>query len=374
MENLEDTSVINWMKEQNEYTHKILNQFPINEELYNRMHEIANLSQAIIGSVSHRAGRFFFIKILQEDEIGKLYYREGLDGEDILLIAPDQFKPEGAASASINYYEPSHDGKLVAFGISVDGSEDAILRIIDVDHKRLYDEEIDRAMIGNPVWLPDNQSFFMNRLQDPGADPDPGKFYLDSEAYMHIVDTDPDEDRLLLSRKSCPDLGFIPSDFPIIFECDAEHDIMMAAAVHGVQKELTLFLAPLSARNKQKINWEKICDTDQKVTDCDLLDGNLFYITYKDAPKYKLCKVPLKDPDFNNQHIILPEEEAVLEYFSIASDAIYTQSMLAGLGIIKRIPHGQTDQILKIDLPVQGNISFVDNDKEKEGILFSLTS
>ena len=77
---------------------------------------------------------------------------------------PELLTKDGIHS-SIDYYQPSLDGTLVAYGLSAGWFR--VKR--DSRPRNRYGEAatdaIDRARFGSIAWLPGNKSFFYNRLQ-----------------------------------------------------------------------------------------------------------------------------------------------------------------------------------------------------------------
>jgi prolyl oligopeptidase len=107
-------------------------------------------------------GRYFYQERLATEDVPKIYMRNGLAGEEKLLVDPATFAKSGGPHYSIDYYAPSFDGRYVAFGVSPAGSEDAVLHVLDTNTGKETGDVIDRAQFGSPNWLPDGHSFLYN--------------------------------------------------------------------------------------------------------------------------------------------------------------------------------------------------------------------
>ena len=59
----------------------------------------------------------------------KLYVKEG-NSPERLLLDPELLTKDGVHS-SIDYYQPSLDGVLVAYGVSPGGSENSVIHILE---------------------------------------------------------------------------------------------------------------------------------------------------------------------------------------------------------------------------------------------------
>ncbi len=105
-------------------------------------------------------GRYFFLESEPGQNTAKLYMRDAATGTMKMLINPDSFGPKGQAEA-INFFQPSQDGKYVAYGVSGGGSENATLRVLDTVTGKDEGVAITRVDGDNdeflPVWwLPDD--------------------------------------------------------------------------------------------------------------------------------------------------------------------------------------------------------------------------
>ena len=123
MENLKDPEVVAWMKAQNDYTRGVLAHIAGRDGLLSRVRDLDASVPARVRAVRKLAGRrYFYLKSLSAETIYKLYMRQGLDGNETLLVDPEKSSKSGTPSA-INYFFPSDDGRYVAYGISEAGSE-----------------------------------------------------------------------------------------------------------------------------------------------------------------------------------------------------------------------------------------------------------
>ena len=59
-----------------------------------------------------------------------LYVRDGADGADRALVDVNAERADG--TRALDWWFPSDDGALVAYGVSDDGSEESTLRVRDV--------------------------------------------------------------------------------------------------------------------------------------------------------------------------------------------------------------------------------------------------
>ncbi len=144
MENF-DQEVLYWVKGQADFTNHTLAQLPERDAFLNRMMELdASILSKVNCVLRQSNGKVFYLKCGMQSDVWKLYMREGLDGEEILLVNPDKFIRETLKPHAINRFMPSWDGKYVIYGIAASGSEETSLYIIDTQTLENVDDSISR--------------------------------------------------------------------------------------------------------------------------------------------------------------------------------------------------------------------------------------
>ncbi|HXL86210.1 MAG TPA: hypothetical protein VN927_03330, partial [Gemmatimonadaceae bacterium] len=260
MEDLQSPEVQAWFKGQNDYTRSVLARIPGRENLLKRIRQLDEGAIARVYDIRLLpAERYFYQKRLASEDVAKIYMRDGLGGPEKLIADPVKITPAGSPSFVLNYYAPSFDGSRVAYGASPGGSEDAVIHVVDVATGRESAETIDRGWFGNPSWLPDNRSFFHNRMQkmQPGM---PGtERELKSKVYLHVLGTDPEKDPVVFGYDVSPRVKMVPTDIPFIVT-NPGSPYALGVIAHGVQNEITVYIAPLTSINSPDIPWRKIVD------------------------------------------------------------------------------------------------------------------
>jgi len=79
--------------------------------------------------------------------------RQGLDGKDQLILDTDQFTGPNGEAAAINYYTPSNDGRYVAVGISIGGSERRAFTFSTRGPASCFRMQSTGAEFGDVAWL-----------------------------------------------------------------------------------------------------------------------------------------------------------------------------------------------------------------------------
>lgn len=377
MEDLKSTEVQGWLKAQNDYTRTVLARIPGREALLKRIKELDESAAARVYDIRRLPGdRYFYQKRLATEEMGKIYTRSGLSGAETLLADPVKLTSAGTPSHVINYYSPSLDGSYVAYGESPGGSEDAVIHIVDVRTGRESGETIDRGWFGFPLWLPDNRSFLHNRMQKMLPGMPATERELKSKVYLHVVGTDPEKDPAVFGYDVSPDVKLVPTDSPFAWFTPASPKYIFGVINHGVQPEITAYVAPLPPPGSTSFQWRKLFDVDAAVTNFDVHGDDLYVITHKDALRYKIVRTSISSPDLSHATVVVPETEAVVRNLVTAGDALYVQTLDGGLGKVARVPFSGPARgtAQPIALPLQGQVWFDAVDPRVDGVLLGMTT
>jgi prolyl oligopeptidase len=373
MENLKDPEVEAWFKSQDNYTRAMLARIPGRQALLARIKALDESASARVFDTRRiRDGRYFYQKRLASEDVAKLYTRAGLSGEEKLVLDPQKYAAAGGPHWAINYYAPSFDGHYVVVGVSPGGSEDAVMYVVDLTTGRETGETIDRGWFGSPAWRPDGRSFFYNRMQKLAPDSPPTERELKSKVYLHTVGGDPDRDPVVLGFEVSPKTKIAPTDIPFVTTAPGV-GYALGVIAHGVQIEVTMYAAPMDSVRGAETPWTRVCDVDDAVTNLDIRGDDLWLMTHKEAPRFKVVRTSISHPDVAHAQVVLPEGEAVLQNIAAAAEALYVQELDGGIGRLLRLPAGGAPTEL-VKLPLDGTVAVAASDQRLPGVLLELTS
>jgi len=370
LENLKSPEVSDWMKAQNTYTRSVLDQVSGRDKLRERIAQLDGTG-ILVSRFQSFGGHWFYLKRMPGEDNRKLYTRQGPDGSERLLLDPETLTANGV-HYSVDYYQPSLDGKLVAIGISPGGSENSVLRILDTTTGKDLGERIDRTQFGAISWLSDNHSFFYNRLHKLGPDEPRTSYYLNSRAYLHHLGDDPDKDAPVFGNGLSSSVAMIDSDFPIV-AVPPNSDYAFGIVAHGVQNEQTIYVAKLATVHDASTSWRKLVDVADEVTSFDVHGDHLYLVSHHSASRFKVLRLTLPEGDINNAQEVIAPSEAVVTAIGVAADAVYIQKLDAGLGRLWRLPlEGGAAQ--DIHLPFEGSIQEMFTNPAEGGVFVSAAS
>ena len=370
MEDSKSADFVAWMKAQADYTRSQLDQLPMRTELLKRLEELSDTGVRVTG-VQRAGGYYFYYRVAPGENDRRLYVREGLKGAERLLLDPDKLSEPGKRY-SIDSYNVSFDGKYVSYTISVGGSENGEMRVIETATGKDLGERIDRARFGAGTWLPDNRSFVYNRLQKLAEGAPPTELYQKSRVYLHTLGTNPDSDVAIFGYEVNPAIKIGPTPLPFA-SVPIGSKYVIALLNSGVSPNSEYYFTTVDKLTQKPIPWRKLVSLDDEVATLDLHGDDAYLLTYKNTPRYKVVHINLAQPDIAKADTIFPAGQEVVNAAGAAKDALYVQTLDGGVGKLWRVDYkGGAPQLIK--LPYDGTANIGWTDQQTEGLLFGLTS
>ncbi len=368
MEDLKSPEVQAWMKGQAAYTKDFLSKLPGRDALVKRVMSLDNASTRVV-DLQLCGTRYFYEKLTPKDQTPKLYARDGLKGEERLLVDA-QVLAESKDRYTISGFYPSPDGKYVAVEIAPGGSEEGVVRVLNAATGKPLKDSIDRIWGAQVSWDPNDKFFYYRRLQELG----PGKTAMDKEldstSYLHQLGDKVDKDVAVLGRNFNPPVPMDPTDEPFVgIQTGSPYAVGIIA--HGVKNELTVLVSPADALAQGKPAWTKVADLADDVTDLAGMGHDMWLKTHKDAPRFKILHVDLDHPDITKADVTVPQSDLVLQGISTAKDALYIQGAKGGISQILRLAYGTTEA-KPLPLPFEGSVQGFSTSVENDGAMMRL--
>src|SRR5947209_18896679 len=98
-----------------------------------------------------------------------LYVRDSLSSPDRVLVDANQLAADG--TIALDWFQPSENGKYVAYGTSPSGSEMSTLHVIESKTGESLSDTIKRTRAASIAWLHDNSRFYYTRYPTNGDVP-----------------------------------------------------------------------------------------------------------------------------------------------------------------------------------------------------------
>jgi prolyl oligopeptidase len=306
LEDANNPEVKAWVDQQNAYTRAILDKLPGREQIHDRLSTLLEIGT--IGTPWPAKGRYFYTKREGTQNQAILYVREGLKGRERILVDPNTLAKDG--TVALDWWFPSRDGRLLAYGLSANGSEESKLFVRDVTSGQDLPDRIDRTRACSVAWLPDSKGFYYTRYPTAGAVPK-GEEHYHRHVYFHALGTDPAKDPKVFGTgrpsEDWPDVTLSPDGRWLVV---TEHQGWAKSEVFF--KDLhTAGAAFVPLVENVKAIFEVIARNDR-----------LYVRTNDQAPRYKLYRVDPLKPERKTWVEVIPQGDDVLEDFAAIGDTL----------------------------------------------------
>jgi prolyl oligopeptidase len=323
LEDADSTATQDWLRAQDALFHGYGGTLPGIDRLADRIAEL--MGTGYIGVPAWRGERQFFTRRLPGQEHGVLCTVDpGADGlagpaQARVLIDPAGLDPSG--KTTLDSWQPDKEGRLLAYQLSEGGSEESVLRVMDVATGELVDGPIDRCRYTSVAWLPGGKAFYYTRRLAPDAVPD-GEEQYHRRVYLHHVGAPADDDVLIFGDGR---------DKTTYYSASVSLDgrWLMISAARGTEPRNDLWIADLAESDPDESGLDEsglatpALRAIQEGVDARTgarvgRDGRLYVFTDLDAPRGRLAVTDPADPGAQTWRDLIPADpEAVLESYAI---------------------------------------------------------
>ncbi len=356
-----------WMKAQGNYTRSVMDSIAPRAALGKRVAAFTS-SFGFISGYATFGGRSFYEERAPGSDNFDLMVRDSAGTRKLVDVAALR-AAHGGTPYAINYFLASPDGSKVAVGISEGGSEAAVLTVLDAATGKQIAGPVDRADFGATAWTDDSKTLYFVRLKkmEPG-EPEINKYKF-AKAEVWDLKSEPVD---VAGSGVGKGTQFTPDEFPVIGLAPAS-PLAMLLSINGVQNELKMWLAPAADAAKPDAPWKLFVDRADGVTGSDVRGDEIFLLSHKDAPTFKVLSVKYGQP-LSSAKVLVPADPArVIEAIHAAADGLYVMTRKGAYSQLLRVPAGTT-KIEEIALPFNGHIGEMFSDPRVAGVSFEISS
>ncbi|UOQ71467.1 prolyl oligopeptidase family serine peptidase [Hymenobacter cellulosilyticus] len=367
LEDLKSPETQAWFKAQGDYTAQVMAGIPGRDSLINTLVRYDALKAARITGILRRGGRYFYKKTLPSENVGKLYYRTGTTGPEVLLFDPSTYAK--GKSYAVSYFLPSEDGRRLALGVAEGGAEISTIRVLNVDTKKLYPESIYPSWFGVSGWTPDGKGFIYTTQQS--GDTKSMNMLLNTRSLYHTVGTPVAQDRELFSRAKYKQLPIKPED--LIYVTYSEDFKYIMGNLGGVDRRMNAFIAPATELLQPTINWKRLAAPADSVLGSVVLHDRLYLLSTKRALKGRILVTDARQPNLKTATVALPMEKRKIETISAAKDYLLA-TLNDGLNTTAKQFSLRTNRWEDVPLPLTGSAEMQVLEPTSNDCLLYLTS
>jgi prolyl oligopeptidase len=360
-----------YMKAENAVTTEALRPFASqNTEI---LSELTKLSEtvAVVDGPTRNLDQYFYLELPTDKSDYRLMTRSVAGGPSRLLLDPATLAQD-AKHAAIDYFLPSPNGDYVIVGVSLGGSENSVLHVIETASGKLLGEAISRAQEAAPSWADDSKGFYFTRLQTMLAGSPASTKYDNERIYFHRLGASEDTDQPVFGPDITSD-PVLPKNGNVVAKVVPGTGLLLAAQVSGVVETPAVWL-----RRPDSGKWTQVVKHQDGMMDIAFHGTSAFIRTKGGAVSNgSIVTFDLANETFDYARILLPASDLVLNAradagVAAADDALYIYGFRNGLGVVTVIPYDDPAKHIELKLPIAGTIDSVNADVRRPGITVEL--
>jgi prolyl oligopeptidase len=291
-----------WLLAQRDYARSYLGAIPGRDRIRNRIRELLDVET--YDSIQKVRQRYFFRKRLPGQEQPCIYFREGPQGTDRLLIDPAE-RGSGPYTA-VKPLHVSPDGRLLLYEVKEGGERTGTFEILEIETRRTLPDILPRGYLRGFAFAPDSKSFYYVH-ESLNA-----KWPHYRAAYQHVLGASFDRDREIFCAGESKQLRL--QIVPGI-------DNLGFLVLHFGDRTLTDFFLWSTSGSDDPA--PIVRDAEYKFGPLLLQDGRILAITDWKAPNFKIVIVRPRqgrEPELVN---VVPESDAVIQTWAVVGERIF---------------------------------------------------
>ena len=356
LENPNDPETKLYIENEAKYTRSILGPLPGRDRINARLSQLLE-----IGTVGapQMGGQYYFHTRREGNENQPiLYVREGLEGQDRVLVDVNKMSSDG--TVALDWWFASDDGKYVAYGTSPSGSEESTLHIAETATGKVLPDTIDRTRFASIAWMKDSSAFYYTRHPKKGEVPEGEEVY-HVKVFFHRMGTDPAKDPLIFGE------GRNPQDIPQVNLSEDDRWLLIDVGEGWTKTEM--YLKDLQSEEPPL----EITTGKDFLYGADFFQGKLYITTNEDAPHYRVFVADATNAKRENWKEIIAQSDAVLQNASVTGGKLLVQYEHNATSELKLFSL-DGKKLADISLPAIGSVFSTSGRYDRNEIFFGFQS
>ncbi|XP_077246755.1 uncharacterized protein LOC143886589 [Tasmannia lanceolata] len=326
-----------------------------------------------------RGEKYFYFHNTGLQAQSVLYVQNELEGKAEVLLDPNALSEDGTVALSIS--SVSEDAKFLAYGLSLSGSDWVTIKVMRIEDKGAEPDSLSWVKFSSVSWTHDSKGFFYSRYPAPeeGEELDAGtetNANLNHQLYYHFLGTDQSQDILCWRDPEHPKWSFgaeVTEDGKYVLleigeGCDPVNKLYycdLSALPHGLEgfRGGNDMLPFIKLVDNFEARYELVSNDETQFT----------FLTNKDAPKYKLIRVDLKEPSIWTDVLREAEKDVLESAYSVNGNQILV-TYLSDVKYILQIRDLKTGLLLH-NLPIDiGSVYGISGRRKDSEVFVGFTS
>jgi prolyl oligopeptidase len=195
-----DPRVNAWVAAQNMVSGAYLAKLPGRDIFETRISALMDFER--MGTPQKAGGRYFYTRNTGLQNQSTLWVREGLAGQERMLLDPNAWAKDGATALA--EWAVSDDGRYLAYAVQDGGTDWRIIRVVDVTRGKTLDDEVRWSKFSRIAWKPDGSGFFYSRFPKPDGGAAFQSLNLNHAVWYHAIGTAQADDTQIYATPDKP--------------------------------------------------------------------------------------------------------------------------------------------------------------------------
>ena len=309
----------------------MLDRIPQRDALLARIQDLGR-SGVRVTDVALAGNRVFYAKHGGAPVAEGLYWREGLAGTERLLLDVGRL---AGPSATITAVAPAPDGHHVALAIA-NASGEAV-RVVAVEGGRVDAAAIEGVRDhGALAWHSDSRAFYYAR----GAAGATGReARANTRIYRHALGHAVAQDEIVFA----PGVGGardVPALAVVALQVPLQSRYAYALVHDGADRVVSVHITDQRELAAGRPHWHRLAGPADEVLAIQAWHDDLYVLTRRGAPRHRVLLAKATALDLSGARVAVPEGDSVIRAMALARDALYLQTMVAGVDRLERLRLG----------------------------------
>ncbi len=346
LEDADDARTVEWLADQATLTDCERASWTLRDRFAERVDRL--LGAGTVSPPYWRGRRHFLTRRDPGQQFSVLYVVD--DAGERLLIDPMALDPSGRTT--LDSWQPSKEGDLLAYQLSTGGTEESLLYVLDVATGEIVDGPIDRCRYSPVAWTVGGTSFYYVRRLAPDLVPEPEQGF-HRRVYLHRVGAPADTDALVFGA------GMTMTNYYGV-EVSRDGRWLQVSAAEGTEPRNDLWIADLSATAPDAPALTLVQgDVDAQTGLTFLRDGRVLVSTDLGAPRGRAAvTTPGAWPADQWRDLIPEDPDAVLDSVTVLDGPDLAEDVLLVVrtahGVARMTVHRASDGTWLRDVPLPG--------------------
>ena len=315
LENTDAPETKSWIEAQNRLTFGYLASIPERNAIRNRLSQVWNYPKYWVPEKVGKKLFFFENSGLLNQRI--YYVREGNEPARV-LIDPNTLSADGTVALSVTAVSPN--GRYVAYGISVSGSDWQEFRVRDAETGRDTRDTVKFAKFSDVSWTRDNKGFFYSGYGQQASGNALTSVNQNQRVYYHRLGTPQSEDVMIYDRRDQPNW---------LFDTKVTEDGRFAIITifEGTDPRTRLYYIFLDNPSRPRINAPVVRVVDRLDAEYEFVHsmGDYFLVkTDLGAPRGRLVRIDINSIQPSRWVTVIPEAKDALQSVKVAGNHLIT--------------------------------------------------